>query len=69
MVGGNMKSFKTISSFIFAGLMLAASTVFAQTPDQSTPPDALIKMVVTEVMATVKADPDIQKGNIPKIVD
>ena len=64
-----MKSFKTISSLIFTGLMLVFGTVFAQTPDQSTPPDALIKMVVTEVMATVKADPDIQKGNIPKIVD
>jgi len=64
-----MKSFKTISSFIFVGLMFAASTVFAQTPDQSTPPDTLIKMVVTDVMTTVKSDPDIQKGNIPKIVD
>jgi phospholipid transport system substrate-binding protein len=64
-----MKSFKQIFSFIFAALMLASGTVFAQTPDQSTPPDVLIKMVVTEVMATVKADPDIQKGNIPKIVD
>jgi len=69
MVGGNMKSFKNLSSFIFTSLMLVTGTVFAQTPDQSTPPDALIKMVVTEVMATVKADPDIQKGNIPKIVD
>lgn len=64
-----MKSFKTISSFIFTGLMLAASTVFAQAPDQTTPPDVLIKMVVTDVMTTVKSDPDIQKGNIPKIVD
>ena len=64
-----MKSFKQIFSFIFAALMLASGTVFAQTPDQATPPDALIKMVVTEVMATVKSDPDIQKGNIPKIVD
>jgi phospholipid transport system substrate-binding protein len=64
-----MKSFKQIFSFIFAALMLASGTVFAQTPDQSTLPDVLIKMVVTEVMATVKADPDIQKGNIPKIVD
>ena len=64
-----MKSFKNLSSFIFTSLMLVTGTVFAQTPDQSTPPDALIKMVVTEVMATVKADPDIQKGNIPKIVD
>ncbi len=64
-----MRSFKTISSFIFTGLMLAASTVFAQAPDQTTPPDVLIKMVVTDVMTTVKSDPDIQKGNIPKIVD
>jgi phospholipid transport system substrate-binding protein len=64
-----MKSFKQIFSYICAGLLLASGAVCAQTPDQSTPPDALIKMVVTEVMATVKADPDIQKGNIPKIVE
>ena len=64
-----MKTIKKIYSFLFAGLLLASSAVFAQTPDQATPPDALIKMVVTEVMATVKSDPDIQKGNIPKIVD
>ena len=67
--GKYMKSIKKIYSFIFAGLLLASATVFAQSPDQSTPPDVLIKMVVTDVMATVKADPDIQKGNIPKIVD
>ena len=64
-----MKSLKRIDSFIFAGLMTIFSTTFAQAPDASTPPDALIKMVVTDVMATVKSDPDIQKGNIPKIVD
>ena len=64
-----MKSFKQIFGCICAGLLLASGTVLAQAPDQATPPDALIKMVVTEVMATVKADPDIQKGNIPKIVD
>ena len=64
-----MKSFKKIGSFIFASLLFTVGTVFAQTPDQSTPPDTLIKMVVTDVMASVKADPDIQKGNIPKIVD
>ena len=67
--GGTMKSFKQIFGCICAGLLLASGTVLAQAPDQATPPDALIKMVVTEVMATVKADPDIQKGNIPKIVD
>lgn len=64
-----MKSFKRIFSSIFVGLLLISNAVFAQAPDQSTPPDALIKMVVTDVMVTVKSDPDIQKGNIPKIVD
>lgn len=64
-----MKTYKSILQSLVAGLCLVSGTLFAQTPDQSTPPDALIKMVVTEVMATVKSDPDIQKGNIPKIVD
>ena len=54
---------------MIASLFLASGILFAQVPDQTTPPDVLIKMVVTEVMTTVKADPDIQKGNIPKIVD
>ena len=64
-----MKSYKIITQYLLTGLLLIAGTVFAQTPDQATAPDALIKMVVTDVMASVKADPDIQKGNIPKIVD
>ena len=64
-----MKTYKSIFQSLVVGLCLVSGALFAQTPDQSTPPDALIKMVVTEVMATVKSDPDIQKGNIPKIVD
>jgi len=64
-----MKSYKIITQYLLAGLLLLSSAVFAQTPDQATAPDALIKMVVTDVMASVKADPDIQKGNIPKVVD
>jgi phospholipid transport system substrate-binding protein len=64
-----MKSYKRITQYLLTGLLLLSSAVFAQTPDQATAPDALIKMVVTDVMASVKADPDIQKGNIPKIVD
>jgi phospholipid transport system substrate-binding protein len=50
-------------------LLLLSGIIFAQTPDQNTPPDALIKMVVTDVMTSVKADPDIQKGNIPKVME
>ena len=64
-----MKSFKKLTKSLVAGLLLISGAVFAQTPDQATPPDALIKMVVSDVMASVKSDPDIQKGNIPKIVD
>ena len=64
-----MNSDKRFIQCLAAGLFLVSSTIFAQTPDQATAPDALIKMVVTDVMTSVKADPDIQKGNIPKIVD
>ena len=64
-----MKSYQSIIRCLLSGLLLISFTVFAQTPDQATTPDALIKMVVTDVMASVKADPDIQKGNIPKIVE
>jgi phospholipid transport system substrate-binding protein len=64
-----MKSFKRIIQCLVTVLLLISYATFAQTPDQATPPDALIKMVVTDVMASVKSDPDIQKGNIPKIVD
>ncbi|MBU3640123.1 phospholipid-binding protein MlaC [Polynucleobacter sp. Fuers-14] len=64
-----MKIHRIISKFLAASALLVSGALFAQVPDQSTPPDVLIKMVVTEVMAMVKADPDIQKGNIPKVVD
>jgi len=64
-----MKIHTITSKFLAASALLVSGALFAQVPDQSTPPDVLIKMVVTEVMAMVKADPDIQKGNIPKVVD
>jgi phospholipid transport system substrate-binding protein len=64
-----MKSYKRIIQCLVMGLFLISSSLFAQIPDQATAPDALIKMVVTDVMVSIKSDPDIQKGNIPKIVD
>ena len=64
-----MKSYNMFSRCLAIGLLLISGPLFAQVPDQATPPDALIKMVVTDVMASVKADAEIQKGNIPKIVD
>lgn len=36
--------------------------------DESTP-NGLIRSIVSEVMASIKADPEIQKGNIPRVVD
>ena len=44
-----------------------ANDVIAQGADASTP-DGLIKFVVSDVMTSVKADKDIQAGNIPKII-
>jgi phospholipid transport system substrate-binding protein len=64
-----MNSYKRITQYLVACLLLISGGVFAQAPDQATAPDALIKMVVSDVMASVKSDPEIQKGNIPKIVD
>ena len=64
-----MKTNNLISAWIAAVLLLLSGTIIAQVPDQNTPPDALIKMVVTDVMASVKADPEIQKGNIPKVME
>ena len=64
-----MKIFKKLTKSLVAGLLLISGAVFAQIPDQTTAPDVLIKIVVSDVMASVKADPEIQKGNIPRVVD
>lgn len=44
-------------------------SAFAQNALDSATPDSLIKTIVTDVMASVKADPEIQKGNIPRVVE
>jgi len=48
---------------------LISFSVFAQNALDSATPDSLIKTIVTDVMASVKADPEIQKGNIPRVVE
>ena len=66
-----MKSCKMIKKCFaigLIGLFVAIGAASAQAPDQSTP-DGLIKTVVSDVMASVKSDPEIQKGNIPRIVE
>jgi phospholipid transport system substrate-binding protein len=66
-----MKSHQTIQKYyvaLLASLFLFVGGAYAQAVDQLTP-DGLIKTVVSDVMASVKSDPEIQKGNIPRIVD
>jgi phospholipid transport system substrate-binding protein len=66
-----MKSHQTIQKYYLAllsSLFLFVGSAYAQAVDQLTP-DGLIKTVVSDVMAAVKSDPEIQKGNIPRIVD
>ncbi len=60
--------FKKYTTVLLAACFLMIGNLSAQTVDQSTP-DGLIKSVVSDVMTSVKSDPEIQKGNIPRIVD
>ena len=48
---------------------LISCSAFAQNALDAATPDGLIKTIVTDVMASVKADPEIQKGNIPRVVE
>ena len=48
---------------------LISFSAFAQNALDSATPDGLIKTIVTDVMVSVKADPEIQKGNIPRVVE
>lgn len=50
----------------FLTVIAFAGAAQAQTHDNSTP-DGLVKAVVNDVMSTVKADKDMQAGNIAKI--
>jgi len=60
---------KSLLRFLVICLLSAMGVAHAQNaPDPSTP-DGLIKTIVADVMASVKADPEIQKGNIPRVVD
>lgn len=59
-------AFLTFLAFLFSSSVGIAS---AQNVPDSNMPDGLIKMIVADVMTSVKADPEIQKGNIPRVVD
>jgi phospholipid transport system substrate-binding protein len=48
---------------------LFVCSVFAQSAPDPNTPDGLIKIIVADVMNSVKSDPEIQKGNIPRVVE
>jgi len=55
--------------FSLVGLCLA-NAVRAQTvPTDESSPNGLIRSIVSDVMASIKADPEIQKGNVTRVVD
>jgi phospholipid transport system substrate-binding protein len=54
--------------FSIATALISCSALAQNALDAATP-DSLIKIIVTDVMASVKADPEIQKGNIPRVVE
>ena len=54
--------------FSIATALISFSALAQNVLDAATP-DSLIKTIVADVMASVKADPEIQKGNIPRVVE
>ncbi len=54
--------------FSIATALISFSALAQNALDAATP-DGLIKTIVTDVMVSVKADPEIQKGNIPRVVE
>ena len=66
-----MKTHSAIQKYLMlfiSSLFFLAGGAHADEPDQSTP-NGLVKYIVSDVMASVKADPEIQQGNIPRIVE
>ena len=59
----------TLICFGLVGLFLASTVRAQNAPIDESTPNGLIRSIVSDVMASIKADPEIQKGNIPRVVD
>ena len=57
-----------LSLFVSITSLFVCSASAQSAPDPNTP-DGLIKIIVADVMSSVKSDPEIQKGNISRVVD
>lgn len=53
---------------LLASLLTLVAVGAAAAPQDATTPDGLVKSLVNDVMTSVKADKDIQAGNVPKII-
>jgi len=60
---------KIILSLLVSTISFFVAPAYAQSAPDSNTPDGLIKIIVADVMISVKSDPEIQKGNIPRVVD
>ena len=58
----------TLSFFVSITSLFVCSVSAQSVPDPNTP-DGLIKIIVADVMSLVKSDPEIQRGNISRVVE
>jgi phospholipid transport system substrate-binding protein len=58
----------TLSLCVSITSLFVCSVSAQSVPDPNTP-DGLIKIIVADVMSLVKSDPEIQRGNIPRVVE
>jgi phospholipid transport system substrate-binding protein len=55
--------------FGLVSLCLATAVRAQNAPIDESTPNGLIRSIVSDVMASIKADPEIQKGNVTRVVD
>ena len=60
---------KLFLSILVSTVSFFVGQAYAQSAPDSNTPDGLIKIIVADVIASIKSDPEIQKGNIPRVVD
>ena len=60
---------KLFLSILVSTMSFFVGQAYAQSAPDSNTPDGLIKIIVADVITSIKSDPEIQKGNIPRVVD
>lgn len=60
---------KLFLSILVSTISFFVGQAYAQSAPDSNTPDGLIKIIVADVITSIKSDPEIQKGNIPRVVD